>query len=146
MLEKKVKIANQAILSWHKQIFGESKPDIAGKYRNYSVRVGNYIAPDWRAVKKLTNWLIKLVNRTKINPVELSARVHYRFEKIHPFGDGNGRIGRLLVNHILWHNGYPMIIIEFKTRSSYYRALQRDEERFVDYFLRKYLSVHKKRI
>jgi Fic family protein len=142
MLEKKVKIANQAILSWHKQIFGESKPDIAGKLRNYSVRVGNYIAPDWRAVKKLMNRLIKLVNRTKINPVELSARVHYRFEKIHPFGDGNGRIGRLLVNHILWHNGYPMIIIEFKTRSSYYRALQRDEERFVDYFLRKYLSVH----
>jgi Fic family protein len=146
MLEKKKEITNKVILSWHKQIFGESKPDIAGKYRKYYVRVANYIAPDWRAVKKLMNRLIWFVNVGKINPVELSARVHYRLEKIHPFGDGNGRIGRLLMNHILWHNGYPMIIIEFKTRSSYYRALQRDEERFVDYFIRKYLSVHKKRI
>jgi Fic family protein len=146
MLEKKKKITNQAILSWHQQIFGESKPDIAGKYRNYFVRVGNYIAPDWRAVKKLMNRLIRFVNKTKINPVELSARAHFRFEKIHPFGDGNGRIGRLLMNHILWHYGYPMLIIEFKTRSSYYRALQRDEERFVDYFIKKYLTVHQKRI
>ncbi len=146
MLEKKVRITNQTILSWHRQIFGESKPDIAGKYRNYFVRVGNYIAPDWRVVKKQMNRLISFVNKAKINPVELSARGHYQFEKIHPFGDGNGRIGRLLMNHILWHYGYPMLIIEFKTRSSYYRVLKKDEERFVDYFIKKYLKVHQKRI
>ena len=145
MLDNKERISHKHLLSWHKEIFGETKPDIAGKFRNYFVRVGNYLAPDWRDVKKLLTRLIKFINGTKINSVELAARAHYKFEKIHPFGDGNGRIGRLIMNHLLWHRGYPMLIVEFKTRSSYYKALQRDEERFVDYFLRKYLSVHKKR-
>ena len=81
----------------------------------------------------------------KIHPVELAARAHYRFEKIHPFGDGNGRIGRLIINYILWYNGYPMIIIENKRRRQYYKALQKDEEGFLNYFLRRYLTVHKKR-
>ncbi len=146
MLDKKEKISNKLLLKWHKEIFSETKADIAGKYRDYFVRVGNYIAPDWQDVKKLMNQLIKFINQSKINPAELSAKAHYRFEQIHPFGDGNGRIGRLLMNHILWHNNYPMLIIEYKKRKSYYRALQKGEEGFVNYFLRRYLAVHKKRL
>ncbi len=144
MLDKKESMSNKIMLEWHKDIFSETKPDIAGKYRGYLVRVGNYIAPDWQDVKKLMDQLVRFINKGKINPVELAARVHYRFEQIHPFGDGNGRIGRLLMNYILWHNNYPMLIIEYKKRESYYRALQKDEENFVTYFLRRYLSVHKK--
>jgi len=149
MLDKKEKITNNLLLSWHKEIFGETKKDIAGKYRDYLVRIGNHIAPDWQDVKKLMDQLTRFINELKksqINPVELSARTHYRFEKTHPFGDGNGRIGRLLMNHILWHNGFPMLIIEYKKRKSYYKALQKDEEGFSKYFLRRYLAVHKKRM
>ena len=146
MLNKKKRISNKLILRWHYGIFGETKQDIAGKYRDYFVRVGDYMAPDWQDVKKLMNQFTNFINKTKINPVELAARAHYKFEKIHPFGDGNGRIGRLLMNHVLWHNGYPMLIIEYKKRRSYYKALQKDEEKFIDYFLRRYLSIHKKRI
>jgi len=143
MLENKNKISNELLLKWHKEIFKDTKSDIAGKYRNYLVRVANHVAPDWQDIKKLMNELIKL---NEINPVELSAKVHYRFEKIHPFGDGNGRIGRLLMNHILWHSNYPMLIIEYKKRKSYYKAISKDEDSFVKYFMRRYLTVHKKRI
>ena len=145
MLKKKERITNSLILKWHRDIFGETKPDIAGKYRNYLVRVGDYIAPDWKEVILKMNRLIEFVNKSKLNPVELAARAHYKFEAIHPFGDGNGRIGRLLMNHILWHKNYPMLIIEHKKRAFYYKAFPKGQEAFVDYFLRRYLSVHKKR-
>ena len=146
MLEIKEKTTNETLLEWHKEIFGETKPDIAGEYRDYLVRVGPYLASDWQEVKRMANELIEFINKSKkMNPVELSARTHYKFEKIHPFGDGNGRIGRLIMNSILWHNGYPMLIIEYKKRASYYRALQKDEDAFVSYFIRRYLAVHKKR-
>ena len=144
MLEKKERITNKVFLTWHQKIFGETKKDISGKYREYLVRVGQYIAPDWQDVNKMMNELIKFINNSKINKVELAARSHYRFEKIHPFGDGNGRVGRILMNYILWHSGYPMLIIEYKKRSSYYMALQKGEEGFLNYFLRRYLSIHKK--
>ncbi len=146
MLGEKEKITNNLLLSWHKDIFGETKPDIAGKYRDYLVRVGPYLAPDWQDVKKMMNDLIEFINKNKkMNPVELSARAHYKFESIHPFGDGNGRIGRLLMNHILWHKGYPMLIIEYKKRASYYKAFTKGEDEFVKYYIRRYLAVHKKR-
>ena len=146
ILKKKEKISNELILKWHKEIFGETKSDIAGKYRNYLVRVGPYVAPHWNEIKITMKQIIDFVNKSKLNPVELAARAHYKFESIHPFGDGNGRIGRLLMNYILWHAGYPMLIIEYKKRRSYYNAFPKGQEAFVDYFLRRYLAVHKKRL
>jgi len=145
ILHKKEKISNKLILKWHNEIFRETKQDIFGKFRDYPVRVGAYMAPEWQDVKKLMSQFITFI-KENIHPVELAARAHYRFEKIHPFGDGNGRIGRLIINHILWHKGYPMLVIEYKKRNSYYKALQKDEEKFVSYFLRRYLSTHKKRL
>ncbi|MBU4308774.1 MAG: Fic family protein [Nanoarchaeota archaeon] len=146
MLKKKERITKELLLVWHKNIFGETKSDIAGKFRDYLVRVGPHLAPDWQDVENLMKDFIEFINKSKkMNPVELAGRAHYQFEKIHPFGDGNGRIGRLLMNFILWYNGYPMLIIEYKKRKSYYRALQKDEENFVSYFIRRYLTAHKKR-
>jgi len=145
MTKHKTKILRETILEWHRNIFGETKKDISGEFRNYNVRVGSYIAPDWQDVKELMQDLVGLTNKkTDINPVEFSAKVHYRFEKIHPFGDGNGRIGRLIMNHILWHAGYPIMIIEYKKRKSYYKALGGEEEDFVKYFIRRYVSIHKR--
>jgi Fic family protein len=143
MLKAREKISEELLVKWHKEIFANTKPDIAGQFRNYLVGVGPYIASDWHELKKLLKQLIRFVNESKLNPVESAARAHYMFEKIHPFGDGNGRIGRLLMNYILWKNGYPMLIIEYKKRKSYCKALQRTEEGFVNYFIRRYLSVHK---
>ena len=146
MLKKKEKTTEDILLKWHNEIFSGSKPDIAGRYREYLVRVGEYIAPDWQEVRKLMTDLIKYLQKNKeINPVEFSAKIHYKFEMIHPFSDGNGRVGRLLINDILWLSGYPMIIITYKKRRSYYKAFKKNEDDFVRYFLRLYLTVHKKR-
>jgi Fic family protein len=146
MLSKKEEVTSDLLLKWHKETFGDTKSDLAGRFREYLVRVGSYLAPDWQEVKRMIGELVDFIRKNdKLNPVELAARAHYRFEKIHPFGDGNGRIGRLLMNYILWHEGYPMLIIEYKKRRSYYKALQKDEESFVSYFFRRYLVAHKKR-
>jgi Fic family protein len=144
MLRNKEKITKQMLLNWHEEIFKETKPDISGKFRDYLVRVGDYRAPDWQDVEKLIRDLIDFIHKNeKMNTVFLAARAHYQFEKIHPFGDGNGRIGRLLLNQILWHGGHPMLIIEYKKRKSYYRVLSKDETFFVNYFVKRYLAVHK---
>ena len=145
IFQKKQKITKKTLIDWHNKLFSETKQDIAGKFRDYLVRVGTYKAPDWQDINKLLDEFIKFQNaKNNMHAVEFVARIHYRFEKIHPFGDGNGRIGRLIMNTILWERVYPILIIEYKKRKSYYKALQKDEEYFVQYFIRRYLAVHKK--
>ncbi|MBI4019654.1 MAG: Fic family protein [Candidatus Aenigmarchaeota archaeon] len=144
MLGENNDIDEQLLIKWHKDLFLPTKPDIAGIFRNYLIRVGSYVAPDWQDVKELMRELIRFIRMSSGNPVEHAARVHYRFEKIHPFGDGNGRLGRLLMNCMLWRAGYPMLIIEYRKRRAYYAALEKDEEGFVKYFMRMYLKAFKK--
>ncbi len=146
MLGRQEPVTKAHLLEWHQAIFGGTKPDIAGAYRRWHVRVGPYRAPDWQDAESLMAELLAFIRSAKLPAVELAARAHYRFEKVHPFGDGNGRIGRLLLNAMLWHAGYPMLIIERKGRASYYKALQGPEDRFLAYFLRRYLSVHRARL
>lgn len=147
MLNKKEKITKELLLNWHRQIFGESKEDIAGIFRNHLVRVGEHLAPDWQDVESLMKEFFDYVNNKPkdFNIIEFAAQTHFRFEKIHPFADGNGRIGRLIMNYLLWHEGYPMLIIDYKKRKSYYKAFLKDENNFIRYFLRRYLTIHRKR-
>jgi len=94
--------------------------------------------PPWPEVPvQLTDWVAEVValgqNASPQFDVELPlpeelARLHHRFECIHPFIDGNGRVGRLALNLVLVRLGYPPVVI-FKTqRSAYLRALQRADE------------------
>ena len=71
---------------------------------------------------KLLNWYHH--HKDKIYPLELAFKFHHRFEKIHPFADGNGRVGRMLLNLILIKQGYFPIIIRKTNRSAYLKALQ----------------------
>ncbi|MEW6592082.1 MAG: Fic family protein [Candidatus Hadarchaeota archaeon] len=77
-------------------------------------------------VKKEMGNLIKWYekNSAKMHPLELATIFHGRFEKIHPFEDGNGRVGRFLINVILVNNGYPPLIVRKTVRESYISALQ----------------------
>ena len=117
----------------HRIIFKNSKP-FAGRFREKGVEVviadasGNTVhrgAPSSRVVpllKELEAWYRK--NKRRYPPLVLAAVVHNQFENIHPFQDGNGRIGRLLLINILIKHGLPPLNIELKNRKEYYAALQ----------------------
>ncbi len=71
----------------------------------------------------LIDWYNKAEQSKTLSPLELAALMHYRFIRIHPFEDGNGRIARLLVNYILIRHGYPMIIVKNDDKENYLNIL-----------------------
>jgi Fic family protein len=71
----------------------------------------------------LVDWYNKEEAKGKLSPVELAALFHYRYIRIHPFEDGNGRIARLIVNFILARHDYPMIVVRSRGKKEYLEAL-----------------------
>lgn len=71
----------------------------------------------------LVAWYNNEAEKGELHPIELATIFHYRYIRIHPFEDGNGRIARLLVNYILFRNNYPMIIVKSKDKDNYLTAL-----------------------
>lgn len=147
MVRTKKPLSLQLIKKWHKDIFNQSKPGIAGKYRQKNVAVAGFKAPHYMDIPFLLRDFIKWYknNRTKLHPIELAALVHLKFVKIHPFMDGNGRIGRLLINYVLNKNKYPMMTVEHKKRINYYKALDKfdatqEEEIFIEYIIKAYIQ------
>ncbi len=117
----------------HHMVFKNSK-SFAGKFRDAGVEVvvkdalGNIVhvgAPSGQITTRLKE-LVRWYNRNKKNysGLVLAAVVHNQFENIHPFQDGNGRVGRLLLNNILLRHDLPPLNIELKNRTQYYVALQ----------------------
>ncbi|MBQ6723160.1 MAG: Fic family protein [Paludibacteraceae bacterium] len=73
----------------------------------------------------LVSWYNAAEEDGRMSPLELAALFHYRYIRIHPFEDGNGRISRLLVNFILARHGYPMIVVRSKDKDQYLTALNK---------------------
>ena len=124
------------ILELHRLVFSNSKP-YAGKFRPRGMEVaihdsqGRIIhrgAPSTQ-VKSLLSELVRWYNKNmkRYPPLVLAAVVHNQFENIHPFQDGNGRVGRLLLNNILLKHNLPPLNIELLRREEYYLALQEYE-------------------
>lgn len=103
-----------------------------GQYRTIQVRVGPYIPPPPEKVSGLMSELLEWWNKeaASLSPVLSSAILHYRFEAIHPFADGNGRTGRALALWDLYRRGFDthhiFSVDEFywEDRPRYYAALQ----------------------
>ena len=129
----KDQISLYLIKELHRIVFRNSK-DFAGKFREPGVEVvvansrGEILhrgAPQKKVpylLKELVEWYGN--NKTKYHPVVLAAVVHNQFETIHPFQDGNGRVGRLLLNNILLKHNLPPVNIELKRRHEYYSTLR----------------------
>lgn len=75
----------------------------------------------------LVNWYNSAEQSEKLTPVELAAMFHYRYIRIHPFEDGNGRIARLMVNYILSRHNYPMIVVRSRKKNEYLEALHKTD-------------------
>jgi len=125
-------ISKEFILKLHKLVAKDTlKPELTnqeGKYRTLQVYIRGveWIPPKPKEVPRgmgsLLSWYAK--NREKLHPLILAAYFHSAFETIHPFVDGNGRVGRLLMNFILHKNRYPMINIPNKEKHIYYKVLE----------------------
>lgn len=103
-----------------------NKPEDKGIYRRVPVRImGAFTEPvqPYMIEPKITELLAENEKRKDtMNIIERVARFHLEFESIHPFIDGNGRTGRLLMNFELMQNGYPPINVKFTDRKRYYEA------------------------
>ena len=121
------------LLKSHKILMSELLKD-AGKYRISDVGVGGkdgvvHVAPPHSQIPKLMNDLFSWLNETDIHPLIVSSVFHYEFEFIHPFIDGNGRMGRFWQSLILynWNNYFSVIPIESIIRDKqqdYYKVLE----------------------
>jgi Fic family protein len=136
VLEYEKDLSLRVILLWHKRLFEETKPDIAGKIRAHQVAISGsrFMPPSPVEVQPLLREFFRWYDRNKssLHPVELAASVHLRFVTVHPFADGNGRMSRLLMNFVLRKRGFPPLNIPYKDRRSYYNALERSQVKKVD--------------
>src|SRR5690606_28859635 len=94
------------------------------------VRVGSYVAPAPEHVERLLDDLLDdYLSSHDIHFIDNIAHFHAEFERIHPFCDGNGRIGRVLINLQLASLGYPPVIIRSKGKhNDYYPLFQQYQD------------------
>lgn len=101
------------------------RPDDRGVYRRIPVRIMGafHVPPDPILVpEQMENLITEFAGNKKLHPIERAALFHLKFEGIHPFVDGNGRTGRLILNLMLMQAGYPPINVKYSDRKRYYDA------------------------
>jgi len=123
IIYKKPKIDEALVLKLHTVLFEGVRIE-AGRYR-MSDAIGVPNVPSWEMVPRMVSALLNraVKNPHKLYNIELAAFIHNRFTEIRPFNDGNGRIGRLLMNLILMHDGYPLVILTKDDEKEYLEGL-----------------------
>lgn len=118
----------QAFVTRIHQILFDDTLEEAGAFRNLQVyiRGTQFLPAKPEQVEKEFNQLVKWIKKAekRYHPIVITAYTHAMFESIHPFIDGNGRTGRLLLNYQLKKHGYPFIDIKQERKLDYYKALQ----------------------
>jgi len=125
------RISRDLVFALHRTVVKDTLPDDlvdqVGKYRTVQVHIRGVEwmppAPEYvpHDMKQLFSWYTR--NEDSLHPVVLASYFHVGFETIHPFIDGNGRVGRLLLNFILHRKGFPMVNIPNRRKLDYYNAL-----------------------
>ncbi len=125
----------KSIKTVHRKLFHDILPDIAGDFKKRDNvaggRFGGVITrtTPWRevprAMKKLVAWFDAERKKKKLYPPILALRFHYKFEAIHPFLDGNGRVGRILLNAFLIEKGFMPVIFFSQNHRAYCTAISK---------------------
>ncbi len=124
-------IDKNLILLLHKMLIGNIDDTIAGRFRKMHeyVRVGTHVAPAPEHIEAMVGaMLLEYSSAHEVYFLEKISRFHLDFETIHPFCDGNGRIGRVLINYQLLQTGFPPIIIRDKEKKAYYVSFKEYRE------------------
>jgi Fic family protein len=127
MKSQEEELTKETILLLHKMLIENIDESISGRFRKEHeyVRVGAHIAPAPEHVERLIeDALIRYSSDQEAYFSDKIANFHLHFETIHPFNDGNGRIGRVIINYQLYRLGFPGIIIRDKEKKSYYRSFE----------------------
>jgi len=131
--EKPSKINENLIIKLHEMLM--ENIDKRTGFRTHEIKIlgqpfkpspARYVKAD---VRVLIDWYNK--NKTKLNPLVLATLFHHKFEKIHPFSDGNGRTGRVLMNHILNLARYPPTVITKRFREDYISAMNNADKALI---------------
>src|SRR3989304_6579727 len=118
-------LTERMILLLHKILIENIDKDISGRFRKEHeyVRVGAHIAPAPEHVKRLIEEaLIEYSSNHEMYFADKIANFHLYVETIHPFNDGNGRIGRVIINYQLERLGFPGLIVRDRDKKDYYQA------------------------
>lgn len=126
-LSGEMKWSMKSIKHIHELLLNGLDPLIAGKWKNENNTVANQPTLDYRQVPQKMKGLIQWLTgefRQKIYPPELALKFYCKFEQIHPFLDGNGRLGRILFNAVLHKFNYPPIIFFTENKQEHCTALR----------------------
>ena len=124
LVRNKTPISELVIKQIHTLVLVD-RPEDRGVYRRIPVRImGAFHEPtDPVLIPEQMEKLVKdFAANKKIHPIEKAALFHLLFEGIHPFVDGNGRTGRLILNLMLMQSGYPPVNVKYSDRKRYYEA------------------------
>lgn len=120
---QEIEVHKEVIIFLHQMLIGGINDEIAGRFRKIGeyVRVGTHVAPAPEHVERMIDALLSEYSGNLSSFfLDKIAKFHLEFETIHPFCDGNGRIGRVLINYQLQRLGFPSIIIRDKEKKEYY--------------------------
>ena len=125
--KKRLTLSHHLIRQLHQLVVKDTEAKMAGTYRTTDVQIlgsKHRPPPGYQVQTKMTEFLELLASsKSKLHPVKYAALAHHQFVAIHPFEDGNGRTGRLLMNLLLMRKKYPIAIFLRNDRSKYYNAL-----------------------
>ncbi len=144
IINLKEELGHEFIIKVHDELLDHIDPRKG--YRTADIRVikSNFDAIPAIYVKTDMDILLKWYNnnKNKLHPLVLATIFHHKFEKIHPFMDGNGRTGRMLLNYILITKNYPPIIIHKAKRKEYLEAMGKaDKSGIEDYEKKDYFDL-----